>query len=129
MICVSQRLIDKMYNSETYKQYVEYYDKNHCINIDMLKKLYFDNQDLYIVFLKINVVLYRYDYEELEICTMHNNRNLYVTDIDVILKHYISNYNRCRYAIKCLISQSLVSKSDVSILKQILSRDKEKEIF
>ena len=129
MRCVSQRLIDKMYNSETYKQYVEYYDKNHCINIDLLKKLYFDNQDLYIVFLKINVVLYRYDYEELGICTMHNNRNLYVTDIDVILKHYISNYDRCRNAIKCLISHSLVSKSDVSILKQILSRDKEKEIF
>ena len=129
MICVSQRLIDKMYNSETYKQYVEYYDKNHCINIDLLKKLYFDNQDLYIIFLKINVVLYRYDYKELGICTMHNNRNLYVTDIDVILKHYISNYDRCRNAIKCLISQSLVSKSDVSILKQILSRDKEKEIF
>ena len=129
MRCVSQRLIDKMYNSETYKQYVEYYDKNHCINIDLLKKLYFDNQDLYIIFFKINVVLYRYDYKELGICTMHNNHNLYVTDIDVILKHYIGNYDRCRNAIKCLISQSLVSKSDVSILKQILSRDKEKEIF
>ena len=132
-ISITENLLSRMYGSETYKKYVEEYNSNNRIDIELLKEFLKEYRELFDIFLKVNILIYRYPTEQLRISlkeyTKHNGRNLYMDDMCIISNHYISNYVRCKKAIKTIIQNKLVCNSEVQLLKKIYSRNEDEEIL
>ena len=61
---LSNKLIEKIKDSDTFKEFVSIYNNKETITKDMseiVRKLLKEEFDLYALFLKINCFLYRYD--------------------------------------------------------------------
>lgn len=61
MINQVKKLMEDLLNDEEYKQYMNIYKEENYVNKDMLDSLLKKHLDLYYIFLKINILLYRYD--------------------------------------------------------------------
>ena len=130
---ITQILLEKLEDDETYKEYVESYDKDKTINLDLLRILLNNYETLYKIFIKTNLLLYRYDSSELDNDLKDykqiDGELLYIDDIDFIIHYYTNNYNRCKKVIKCIIDEKLRPTNELKILSQIYNRDSSKEIY
>ena len=100
MINPSNKLMENLLNDDEYKQYINTYKEESYVNKDMLDSLLKRYLDLYYIFLKINILLYRYDTKslnkELKDYKHYKGNTLYVDDIDIVV-----NVNLfCRFLVK-----------------------------
>ena len=133
MKCASEIRLDRLYSSETYKKYIDIYNKEQYVDTKLLKELFDEYKEIYDLFLKVNIFLYyRNDIKnlrkDLQDYTKLNGTTLYIEDIDLIIGYYCNNYVRCRTVIKKIIQNKWVSKNEINILKKILNRDLNEEI-
>lgn len=133
MKCASEIRLDRLYSSETYKKYIDIYNKEKYVDTKLLKELFDEYKEIYDLFLKINIFLYyRNDIKnlrkDLQDYTKLNGTTLYIEDIDLVIGYYCNNYVRCRTVIKKIIQNKWVSKNEINILKKILNRDINEEI-
>lgn len=131
MINPSKKLMKDLLSDEEYKQYISIYEKESYINKDMLKSLLEKHLDLYYIFLKINIILYRYDTKslnkELKDYQHYKGNTLYVNDIDIVMNYYFNNYTRCKKELSKIITYKLRPLSERKILKQIFERQPSEE--
>ena len=66
MSSISKRLLDKLFQDKEYQEYIYEYENKNSINLDKLESLLNNHIDLYRLFLKVNIFLYRYDTKLLE---------------------------------------------------------------
>lgn len=133
MKCASEIRLDRLYSSETYKKYIDIYNKEQYVDTKLLKELFDEYKEIYDLFLKVNIFLYyRNDIKnlrkDLQDYTKLNGTTLYIEDIDLVIGYYCNNYVRCRTVIKKIIQNKWVSKNEINILKKILNRDLNEEI-
>ena len=57
------------------------------------------------------------------------NRKIYLDDTDLVLRHYYSNYKRCRKVIKTIIQKKLRPLNEIRLLKQIYNLDIEDSLI
>ena len=130
---VSEKLIEILKYDEMYKKYCDEYKKDGYVNLELLKTLIKDHRELLEVFYKINICLYGYDVNglksELKKFLYHHDKKLYLDDLSFIMRYYKDNYSRCRRTIKKIIQNKLVPQSECRLLKQILERKVEDEVF
>ena len=130
---ISQILLEKLEEDKKYKEYIEFYNKEKIIDIDLLRYLLSEYENLYKIFIKINLLLYRYDSSkldnELKDYQYIDGELLYVDDVDFIMYYYTKNYERCKKVIKCIIDEKLRPTNELKILTQIYERDSSKEIY
>lgn len=131
MINPSKKLMKDLLSDEEYKQYISIYEKESYINKDVLKSLLEKHLDLYYIFLKINILLYRYDTKslnkELKDYQHYKGNTLYVEDIDIVMNYYFNNYTRCKKELNKIIVYKLRPLSERKILKQIFERQPNEE--
>lgn len=133
MKCASEIRLDRLYSSETYKKYIDIYNKEQYVDTKLLKELFDEYKEIYDLFLKVNIFLYyrndiKHLRKDLQDYTKLNGTTLYVEDIDLVIGYYCDNYVRCRTVIKKIIQNKWVSKNEINILKKILNRDINEEI-
>ena len=133
MKCASEIRLDRLYSSETYKKYIDIYNKEQYVDTKLLKELFDEYKEIYDLFLKVNIFLYyRNDIKnlrkDLQDYTKLNGTTLYIEDIDLVIGYYCNNYVRCRTVIKKIIQNKWVSKNEINILKKILNRSLSEEI-
>lgn len=126
-------LKNNLINDINYIKYDEIYKNENIIDKDLLIKLLEDHLDFYIVFLKLNIFLWRYDTryanKELKDYKHYKGKILRIDDIDTVYRYYYRNYNRVRNAMKKIICYKLRPRNELNILKQILERPIEEEIY
>ena len=118
MKCASEIRLDRLYSSETYKKYIDIYNKEQYVDTKLLKELFDEYKEIYDLFLKVNIFLYyRNDIKnlrkDLQDYTKLNGTTLYIEDIDLIIGYYCNNYVRCRTVIKKIIQNKWVSKNEI----------------
>lgn len=133
MKCASEIRLDRLYSSETYKKYIDIYNKEQYVDTKLLKELFDEYKEIYDLFLKVNIFLYyRNDIKnlrkDLQDYTKLNGTTLYIEDIDLVIGYYCNNYVRCRTVIKKIIQNKWVSRNEINILKKILNRKLSEEI-
>ena len=133
MKCASEIRLDRLYSSETYKKYIDIYNKEQYVDTKLLNELFDEYKEIYDLFLKINIFLYyRNDIKnlrkDLQDYTKLNGTTLYIEDIDLVIGYYCNNYVRCRTVIKKIIQNKWVSRNEINILKKILNRNLSEEI-
>ena len=130
---ITQILLEKLEEDETYKEYIESYNKDKTINLDLLRVLLNKYETLYKIFIKVNLLLYGYDSSKLDNDLKDykqiDGELLYIDDIDFIIHYYTNNYNRCKKVIKYIIDEKLRPTNELEILTQIYERDSSKEIY
>ena len=91
-------LKNSLINDINYIKYDEIYKNENIIDKDLLIKLLEDHLDFYIVFLKLNIFLWRYDTrytnKELKDYKHYKGKILRIDDIDTMFRYYYRNYNR-----------------------------------
>ena len=126
-------LKNSLINDINYLKYDEIYKNENIIDKDLLIKLLEDHLDFYIVFLKLNIFLWRYDTryanKELKDYKHYKGKILRIDDIDTVYRYYYKNYNRTRSAMKKIICYRLRPMNELIILKRILARPIEEEIY
>lgn len=131
MINQVKKLMEDLLNDEEYKQYMNIYKEENYVNKDMLDSLLKKHLDLYYIFLKINILLYRYDTKslnkELKDYQHYKGNTLYVDDIDIVMNYYFNNYPRCKRELNKIITYKLRPISERKILKQIIDRQPSEE--
>lgn len=126
--------VKKIYNNlltdENYIKYCKIYKEEHYIDLDLLKSLLETHHELYYTFLKINILFYfqqekilKRINKELKNWKYVNGRILRVDDVDLILRHYHTNYSRCRSSMMKIVEYKLVSKVEQEILLLIYGKD------
>ena len=129
----SKMLLEEMLSSSEYKKYIEIYKNKKYIDKYLLEILLNKYLDLYYLFLKVNILLYRYDNKhlrnELQDYTHYNGNMLYLDDIDIIMKYYYNNYSKCKSELRKIIEYKLRPNSELKIIDKILNRDITKEII
>ena len=89
MSSISKRLLDKLFQDKEYQEYIYEYENKNSINLDKLESLLNNHIDLYRLFLKINIFLYRYDTklleDDLKDFSQLNETTLRMDDIDTIM--------------------------------------------
>ena len=130
---LADELINKLLNSDIYKEYDKIYKDKNYVDPQLLKQLLLKHHDLYELFLKANIILYKYETKGLKKsfndCYYHNEKKLYLEDVYNVLLYYYSHYSRCQTVLKKMIQLKLVPISERKILKLILNRDISKEII
>ena len=125
-------LMRNLLNDGEYKEYITIYKEKQYVDKSILNNLLKRYLDLYYLFLKINILLYRYDTKslnnELKDYTHYKGDILYIDDIDIIMGYYFNNYSRCRIELSKIIIFKLRPNNEIKILKQILDRQFDKEI-
>ena len=125
-------LMRNLLNDGEYKEYITIYKEKQYVDKSILNNLLKRYLDLYYLFLKINILLYRYDTKslnnELKDYTHYKGDILYIDDIDIIMSYYFNNYSRCRIELSKIIVFKLRPNNEIKILKQILDRQFDKEI-
>ena len=123
-------LINKLLDSDTYKEYDKIYKDKNYVDPQLLKQLLLEHHDLYELFLKANIILYKYETKGLkksfDDCYYHNGNRLFLEDVYNVLLYY---YSRCKTVLKKMIQLKLVPISERKILKLILNRDISKELI
>ena len=131
MTKVSKKLLDELFNDKEYQEYISEYENTSKINIDKLESLLNNNFDLYRLFLKTNILLYRYDTklldEDLKDFSQLNGETLYLDDADNIMKYYISNYKRCKDELHRICIHHWRKAAENRIINKIINRAKSKE--
>lgn len=131
MINPSNKLMENLLNDDEYKQCINTYKEESYVNKDMLDSLLKRYLDLYYIFLKINILLYRYDTKslnkELKDYKHYKGNTLYVDDIDIVMNYYFNNYPRCKKELSKIITYKLRPMSERKILKQIIDRQPSEE--
>lgn len=131
MINEVKKLMEDLLNDEEYKQYISIYKEERYVNKDILESLLKRHLDLYYIFLKINILLYRYDTKslnkELKDYKHYRGNTLYVDDIDIVMDYYYNNYPRCKKELSKIITYKLRPISERKILKQIIERQSNEE--
>lgn len=126
------KLMRNLLNDGEYKEYITIYKEKQYVDKSILNNLLKRYLDLYYLFLKINILLYRYDTKslnnELKDYTHYKGDILYIDDIDIIMSYYFNNYSRCRIELSKIIVFKLRPNNEIKILKQILDRQFDKEI-
>lgn len=129
----ADELINKLLNSDTYKKYDKIYKDKNYVDPQLLKQLLLEHYDLYELFLKANIILYKYETKGLkksfDDCYYHNGKRLFLEDVYNVLLYYYSHYSRCQTVLKKMIQLKLVPMSERKILKLILNRDISKELI
>lgn len=132
MTKVSKKLLDELFNDKEYQEYISEYENTSKINIDKLESLLNNHFDLYRLFLKTNILLYRYDTklldEDLKDFSQLNGETLYLDDADNIMKYYISNYKRCKDELHRICIHHWRKAAENRIINKIINRKTEKEI-
>lgn len=130
---LADELINKLLNNDIYKEYDKIYKDKNYVDPQLLKQLLLKHHDLYELFLKANIILYKYKTKGLKKsfndCYYHNEKKLYLEDVYNVLLYYYSHYSRCQTVLKKMIQLKLVPISERKILKLILNRDISKEII
>ena len=115
-----------------YIHYEQKYETEHTIDVELLEKLLKKYKDLYYIFLKINILLYRFDTsnlnDELKDYRHYQGKVYRIDDLDIILRHYYGNYKRCRCVIEIMISEKLVPQNERELLEKILNNVLEDQI-
>lgn len=115
-----------------YIKYEEIYSKESVIDKNLLVQLLNKHHDLYYVFLKMNIFLYRFDTkglnDELKDFSHYKKTVLRIDDLSHILGLYYRHYSMFIETIKVMISDNLVPKNEVKILKMIINNPKEEQI-
>ena len=57
----ADELINKFLDSDTYKEYDKIYKDKNYVDSQLLKQLLLEHHDLYELFLKANIILYKYE--------------------------------------------------------------------
>ena len=131
MINEIKKLMEDLINDEEYKEYISIYKEESYVNKDMLDSLLKKHLDLYYIFLKINILLYRYETKslnkELKDYKHYRGNTLYVDDIDIVMDYYYNNYPRCRRELSKIITYKLRPMTERKILKQIIDRQPSEE--
>lgn len=129
----ADELINKFLDSDTYKEYDKIYKDKNYVDPQLLKQLLLEHHDLYELFLKANIILYKYETKGLkksfDDCYYHNGNRLFLEDVYNVLLYYYSHYSRCKTVLKKMIQLKLVPISERKILKLILNRDISKELI
>lgn len=115
-----------------YIKYEELFENEHIVDKKLLVTLFNGYKDLYYIFLKINIFLYRFDTSnlnnELKDYKHYKGKVYRIDDLDVILRHYYRYYKRCQCAIKILISDKLVPQNEIELLEKIINNPLEEQI-
>ena len=129
---ISKKLLDELFSDKEYQEYISEYENTSKINLDKLESLLNNHFDLYKLFLKTNILLYRYDTklleEDLKDFSQLNGETLYLDDADIIMKYYISNYKRCKDELHRICILHWRPPAEKRIINKIISRKIEKEI-
>ena len=101
MKCASEIRLDRLYSSETYKKYIDIYNKEQYVDTKLLKELFDEYKEIYDLFLKVNIFLYyRNDIKnlrkDLQDYTKLNGTTLYIEDIDLIIGYYCNKKNNSK---------------------------------
>ena len=134
MKIIGQLLYERLVVDERYKNYCTKYKETNFVDEDLLKKLLIDHKDFYYLFLKSFIFLYyRYNIKhlnkELQNYYYIGKRKITLDDMDIILRYYYSNYNRCQKAIRYIISGKMRPNAELKLLKEIYNRDIEQSII
>ena len=125
-------LKDNLLLDEDYISMCKRYEIKHTMDIGLLVKLLKRYEDLYVMFLKINVFVFGYETKglnkELQDYVHYKGKNYYINDLETILRCYYSNYDRCRKILKVIVTCRLMPLDEINILKKILDRPVENEI-
>lgn len=129
---ISKKLLDELFSDKEYQEYISEYENTSKINLDKLESLLNNHFDLYKLFLKTNILLYRYDTklleEDLKDFSQLNGETLYLDDADIIMKYYISNYKRCKDELHRICIHHWRPPAENRIINKIINRKMEKEI-
>ena len=134
MKLIGKIIYEKIIKDERYINYCDKYSKDNSIDSNVLNDLLRDYKDFYYLFLKSFVSLYfkddtNYLSKELQNYKYIGNRKIYLDDTDLVLRHYYSNYNRCRKVIKTIIQKKLRPLNEIRLLKQIYNLDIEDSLI
>ena len=124
MKIIGQVLYEKLVVDKRYNDYCIKYKNTYTIDIDVLKELLVDYKDFYYLFLKSFIFLYyrnniKHLNKDLQNYYYTGKIKITLDDIYVVLKHYYSNYNRCRKVISIIISNRLRPNAELKLLKEI----------
>ena len=99
-----------------YIKFEEIYKNENIIDKDLLIKLLDKHHDLYYIFLKINLFIYRFDIKglnnDLKDFKRYKGKVYYIDDLDCVLRFYYSNYTRNQRVFKMLIKDKLVPQTE-----------------
>lgn len=131
------KLYDSLLEDENYKKYCKIYEEEKYIDLDLLKSLLEKHHELYYIFLKIHILLYfskedkimKNLNKDLKDYYYSNGRILRLDDIDLILRHYYTNFSRCGATILKIIRYNLVSKVEKQLLTLINSKSIKEQII
>lgn len=130
---ISKELLNNLFQDREYKNYIDEYKKKSNIKLDKLKIIFNKHYDLYRLFIKINIFLYRYNTklldEDLQDFSQLNGRTLNLMDVDIIMKYYINNYKRCKKKLHRIAINHWVPPSEKRIINMIISRKIDNEII
>lgn len=132
MSSISKRLLDKLFQDKEYHEYIYEYENKNSINLDKLESLLNNHIDLYRLFLKVNIFLYRYDTklleDDLKDFSQLNETTLCMDDIYTIMDYYFNNYKRCKDELHRICILHWRPPAENRIINKIISRKIEKEI-
>lgn len=128
----SKKLLDELFNDKEYQEYISEFENTSKINLDKLKLLLNNHFDLYKLFLKTNILLYRYDTklleDDLKDFSQLNGETLYLDDADTVMNYYINNYKRCKDELHRICIHHWRPPAEKRIINKIINRKIEKEI-
>ena len=125
-----KKIYNDLINDENYIKYCKIYKEDLYIDLDLVKLLLEKHHELYYAFLKINILFYFNDKKltkklnkDLMDLKHINERILKLDDVELILKHYHTNYTRCRSCIMKIVEYEIVSKVEQEVLLLIYGKD------
>lgn len=132
MNCITQKLMNDYLEDKDYKEYLKLYSKEKYIDDSLVERLLKRHIELYYIFLKINIAMYKYNTKglkkEIREYNYHNGKDLTLEDIHFIFKYYYKNFTLCKNTIKTIVKYELRPKVELELLKQILERKIDMEI-
>ena len=137
---LSNKLIEKVKDSDTFKEFVAIYNNKETITKDMLelvRKLLKEEFDLYALFLKINCFLYRYDSSKLNNKLQKYSKHIFngveftitIDDVAIITYFYLRHKFIIKLFIKFIINNRLRPHNEIVILRKILNRQPQDELL
>jgi len=137
---LSSRLIEKIKDSDTFKEFISIYNIKETITKDMVeiaRKLLKEEFDLYALFLKVNIFLYRYDSSKLNNKLQNYHRHILnnveytitIDDVAIITYFYLKYKFIIKKFIKYIINNRLRPSNEIVILRKILNRQPQEELL
>lgn len=128
-------LCNKLIKDENYILLNNEYKKSGNININLLKKVVKDNNDLLIVFLKMNIVIYRKKFLKIHYEKVfdnlygHKDIEFFSDDVMFIFDSYYKNYTLFKSCMQKIIENKLLDKNILDIIKIILKIGFDKRVI